>query len=498
MIIAKCSSSYEPPARSGLLRARPAAFLIAAFLILSTTACREEFGNRDEGSPRENLSSVPLSYANVVDRTAPAVVTVRAEKRMRAASQYPFLGGGGGFFRNLFGGEIFGQGSGEEVERSLGSGVIVRADGHILTNHHVIDGAQNVKVDLSNRRTYAATVVGVDAPSDLAVLKIDASNLPVLALGDSDKVRVGDICLAVGNPLGVGQTVTSGIVSAKGRRTGLSNGSFEDFLQTDAPINQGNSGGALINTTGVLIGINSEIISTTGGNIGLGFAIPSNMAKTVMDQLIRSGRVTRGHLGTSVQLLSPDLAQSLGIPNAHGVLVGSVEPGSPADKAGIKSGDAITGMNGEAVEDPNSFRNDIANTAPGTTITLTLLRDGKQMEVKPTLSEMPAGRQPHATGGGTAGSAGSLGITIQPLTPDLIAQLGVRPGTTGVVITNLDPTGAAANAGLQTGDVIVQINRRPIHADSDVASALAMANGKPSLLLVNRGGQTFFVTVNPS
>ncbi len=474
---------------------RSLVLLAAALLVLSVAGCDRLSQDEEQHTaavPRANLSSAPLSYANVVASAAPAVVTVRADKRVKMPAQYPF---GGDLLRQFFGGGLGPNGPVQE-EHSLGSGVIVRADGHILTNHHVIDGAQNIKVDLSNRKTYSAKVVGVDSPSDLAVLKISADNLPVLPLGDSDKVRVGDICLAIGNPLGIGETVTSGIISAKGRTTGLSNGSFEDFLQTDAPINQGNSGGALVNTTGELIGINSQIISTTGGSIGLGFAIPSNMAKLVMDQLIHSGKVTRGHLGTTVQLLTSDLAQSLGIQNTGGVLVSSVEPGSPADKAGVKTGDVITAMNGKKVDDPNTLRNEVASTAPGTSIALTLIRNGKQMDLRPTLAEASVNEKPQTRGpSGPTGFTGHLGIRVQPLTPSFTSVLGLKPGTTGVVVTDVDPAGAAASAGLQTGDAILQINHQPIRSESDIAPALAKASSRPSLLLVNRRGENLFVTL---
>src|SRR5438046_3853914 len=281
--------------------------------------------------------SAPQSYANVLDRASPAVVTIRSARRVRAPQQFPFADDP--FFRWLFGdrqSNSFRRGGGA-VERGLGSGVIVNANGDILTNHHVVDSADQITVEMSNRKVYSARLVGSDAPSDLAVLKIDASNLPVLSLGNSDHVRVGDVCLAIGNPLGIGETVTAGIISAKGRATGLSDGSFEDFLQTDAPINQGNSGGALVNTNGELIGINSQILpGNSGGNIGIGFAIPSNMVRSVTDQLAKSGKVRRGQLGVGVERVTSDIAASLGMPEAKGVIISSVRPGSAVQRRGIR------------------------------------------------------------------------------------------------------------------------------------------------------------------
>lgn len=324
-------------------------------------------------------------YADVVDRVAPAVVTIRSARVMRAPQQFPFLDDPA--FRRFFGGRLPEGRSRGEVQRGLGSGVIVNTDGHILTNHHVVDGAEEIDVDLVDQRTFRAKLVGSDAPSDLAVLKIDASGLSVLPLGDSDRVRVGDIALAVGNPLGIGQTVTAGIISAKGRFTGLSNGSFEDFLQTDAPINRGNSGGALVNTSAELIGINSQIVSPSGGNIGIGFAIPSNMARGVMDQLVRSGHVRRGQLGVSISGITPDRAQQLGLKQLRGVLIQEVVRGGPAERAGMQRGDVVTALNGSPVIDSNSFRNHVAQSQPGSEVTLTVLRAGKEQQLRATLGE---------------------------------------------------------------------------------------------------------------
>jgi Do/DeqQ family serine protease len=288
------------------------------------------------------------------------------------------------FFGGAFGGAPAPR---QKMLVALGSGVIVQRDGTLLTNHHVIDGAEQIQVELTNHRVFKANVVGSDPPSDLAVLKIDAKDLDALTLGNSDQVRVGDVALAIGNPLGLGQTVTAGIISAKGRATGLSDGSFEDFLQTDAPINQGNSGGALINTRGELIGINSQILSTSGGNIGIGFAIPSNMAQNVLDQILESGKVHRGQLGVSIQPMTPELASKFGLSDAQGVLVNSVVPNGPAAKAGLRQGDVIVDFNGAAVTDGNTLRNHVASTAPGTKVNLGIFRDHQKQQIQVTLGE---------------------------------------------------------------------------------------------------------------
>ena len=331
-------------------------------------------------------SSVPVaSYADIVSRVSPAVITIHSEMRVRAPQQYPFMDDP--MFRQFFGDRLPQQ-MPEQRRSGLGSGVIVSTDGYILTNHHVIDGAEQIKVDLNDNRTLDAKVVGSDPLSDLAVLKIDASNLPVLALGDSDKVRVGDVVLAIGNPLGIGQTVTMGIISAKGRQTGLSSGNFEDFLQTDAPINQGNSGGALVSTNSELVGINSQILSPSGGSIGIGFAIPSNMARTVSDTLVKTGKVRRGQLGIRVVKLNTEVARNLGITETKGVGVAQVQPDSAAEQAGLKKGDVITALNGAEINEPNVFRNLVASTAPGTDVTLTIRRNGGEQQVHARLGEL--------------------------------------------------------------------------------------------------------------
>jgi len=442
-------------------------------------------------------ASLRDSYADIVDRVAPAVVTIRSARRVRAPQQFPFSDDP--FFRQFFGSPNRNRSREDRslVERALGSGVIVSADGHILTNHHVVDGADQISVELNDRRSLRAKVIGSDAPSDLALLKVEASNLRVLPLGDSDKVRVGDLCLAVGNPLGIGETVTAGIISARGRATGLSDGSFEDFLQTDAAINQGNSGGALTNTHGELIGINSQIISPSGGNIGIGFAIPSNMARNVMEQLKNGGKVRRGKLGVGIQEITSDLAKGLALRDMRGVLVNSVGAGGPAERAGIRTGDIITAVNGTRVGDANALRNHIAGTAPGSDVTLTIVRDGREQQVHARLTELPAGKDSTASSSGPEGRGGQLGITVEPLTPELASQLGLRRGATGVVVTDVDPGGPAAEAGIQTDDVILEVNRQPVKTAGELQAAVRNSGSRPALLLVNRDGRSLFVALQP-
>jgi len=432
-------------------------------------------------------------FADVVSKVTPAVVTIRTERN--ASPQLTQLPEGSPF------GEFFGQRTPRggrpapaPMQRGLGSGVIVSNDGYILTNNHVVEQSARIQVELSDRRVLDAKLIGADEPSDLAVIKIDATNLPVVAIGDSTAMRVGDLVLAVGNPLGVGQTVTMGIVSAKGRATGLGDGSYEDFLQTDAPINQGNSGGALVNTHGELVGINSQILSPSGGNIGIGFAVPSNMAKNVMDQLVSNGRVHRGRLGVTVQSVTGDLAAGLGLDKSEGALVSDVTPGGAAAKAGLKRGDVILGYQGRAVVDTNAFRNEIAATKPGSTVTLQVLRDGKSSEVKATLEEMAAAKEAanRSDDSGRAGS-GKFGMAIEPLTPQIADRLELDRNVEGVVITGLDPSGAAASAGLREGDVIQQVNGRAVRSTEQVRAGLDAAADKPVVLLIARANGSFFV-----
>ena len=474
--------------------------IIAFILLVSIAGCKAKATN-----PALNFAPVPdtppqNSYADLVAKVAPAVVTIRADKRVRMPQQFPF--GDDPFFRGLFG-DRGQQQPQESLQRALGSGVIVSPDGYILTNHHVIVGAQDIKVDLNDGRTLDAKLIGSDPPSDIALLKVNGANLPTLTPGDSDKVRVGDVALAIGNPFGVGQTVTMGIISAKGRSgPGLGSGNFEDFLQTDAPINQGNSGGALVNTVGELVGINSQILpGAGGGNIGIGFAIPSNMARTVMDQLVKNGKVRRGQLGIIVSRVTSDLAASLGMSEAKGVIVNSVRSGSAAEHAGIRRGDVITAINDTTVNDTNAFRNRVASNSPGTEVTLTVLRDNREQKIRATLgefnSETAQAENENENAPNSRGDGGKLGISVEPLTPELAQELNLRPGTQGVVIDSVDPAGPAVAVGIQRGDVIQEVNRQPIRSVEDLRSAIDKSGSKPALLLINRRDDTIYLAVRP-
>jgi Do/DeqQ family serine protease len=440
------------------------------------------------GAENRTIGASVDSYAPVVDRVSAAVVTVRSERRVRlTGAQLP----DDPLLREFFGDP---RGRPQPRRDGLGSGVIVRPDGYILTNNHVVDESEEVTVETSDGRSFRAKVVGTDAPSDLAVLRIEGANLQALALADSDRVQVGDIALAVGNPLGIGQTVTLGIISAKGRSTGAGDGSYQDFLQTDAPINQGNSGGALVSTRGELIGINSQILSPSGGNIGIGFAIPANMARNVMTQLIDHGKVRRGLLGVTVQPVTPAIARSLRVDNARGALVNGITPEGPADKAGVRRGDVILAIDGTPVKDSNSLRNAVSQKLPGTHVKLTLRRDAKEQTVDVRLDELQPAR---AAAGGTrdAGNPAGFGLAVEPLNRETARQLGVR-ATSGLVITAVEPSSRAADAGLRQGDVIEEVDGAKVTTGEALRSALAGSSDTPAMLLVHRAEVTIYVTID--
>lgn len=450
-----------------------------------------------------NSAGQVTSYADVVARVQPAVVTITSSKKA-TISQQP-LGFDDDLLRRFFGDRFRGQEGPSVPQRGLGSGVIVSPDGYILTNNHVVDDADSITVLLNDRRTVEAKVVGTDPLSDLAVIKIEEKNLPVISVGDSDKARVGDVALAIGNPLNVGQTVTMGIISAKGRHTQLGNGDFEDFIQTDAPINRGNSGGALINTKGELIGINSQILSPSGGSIGIGFAIPTNMARGVMDQLIKTGTVRRGLLGVTTRDVDSKIATSLSIPQVRGALVTETQPGSAAERTGLKPYDVIVGVNDSSVEDSNSLKNQIATIQPGSNVVLTVIRNGKEQKLSATLGERKS-EIASATGRATlpgdpsSGTSKLQGVKLEEMRPDIASQLNMARNTQGVVVTDIDPSSSAAQSGLAERDVITEINRTPVRSIGDLNAAVNASGNRPLLLMVKRptpeGSQSLILTLD--
>jgi Do/DeqQ family serine protease len=439
------------------------------------------------------------SYADLVKRVAPSVVTIRVEGKAKVS---PTDFQGDDLLRRFFGDQFDRGERGQRQPRSfkqrgLGSGVIVGSDGYILTNNHVVDDADDIQVELADGTTTKAKLIGTDKPSDLAVIKVEAPNLHAIALGDSDGVQVGDVVLAVGNPFGMGQTVTMGIISAKGRFTSVGGGSYEDFLQTDAPINHGNSGGALVNTKGELVGINSQIAPVSDVNIGIGFAIPVNMARNVADQLRKEGRVHRSQLGVAIQPVTAEMAESLGLKEAGGAIISSVEKGSAADNAGLKQGDVIRSFNGQPVQDINGLRNRVAAVSPGSNATVTIVRDGSQRDVTVKLDEAVTSKTARRSDEPAAEDKAALGVSVAPLTPETASRLGIPRDSRGLVVEDVNPDGRAADAGIQAGDVIQEVNRQPVATVDELRAAVRGSN-KPLLMLIAREGRNVFVTVRPT
>ncbi len=437
--------------------------------------------------PANNSLPASGTFAPVVKSVAPAVVSITAEKTVEAPTEraLPFFFGPGT--------RPGPQSPGAHKQRGAGSGVILSPDGYIVTNHHVIEGAEQITVHLADKREFEAELVGTDPQSDIALLRIQAKDLQTLKLGNSGSVEVGDIVLAIGNPFGIGQTVTMGIVGATGRG-GLGIERYENFIQTDAAINPGNSGGALVNSRGELIGINTAIIARGGGgNQGVGFAVPVNMAHHVMTQLAASGHVSRGYMGVGIQPVDQDIAEAFGVEQPGGALVTSVEPKSPAATAGLKQGDIIRELNGEAIDDPRKLSLKVAEHAPGSEVQLAVLRDGKARTLAVKLGEHPEFDKPDAPGVESAPS--SIGISVQTLTPEVAEQLRVDTDTRGVVVARVELGSPAAEAGIERGDVLEQINRKEVSTADEFRDALAESGDKPVLLLLNRRGNTRFVVV---
>jgi len=439
------------------------------------------------------LMQLSDGLADVADSVIPSVVNISTSKTIKQQTpQSPLFNDP--FFRRFFG-EPDMNPQREFRQRSLGSGVIVSQDGYIVTNNHVVEGADEITVVLSGKEEYKGKVVGADPRSEVAVVKIDAKGLPAVAWADSDKIRAGELVMAVGSPFGLNRTVTVGIVSAIGRANiGITD--YEDFIQTDAAINPGNSGGALVDMKGELVGINTAIVSQSGGYQGVGFAVPSNMVRQVMDSLIKTGKVVRGWLGVSVQDLTPELAKQFKTGGVGGALVAEVVKDSPARKAGIKQGDVITEFDGKAISDSGHLRNAVASMPAGSKVDITLIRDNKEMSIAAAIGELP--REMAAAGGGEQAVTGSAlsGVAVKGLTPELRAQLGLGGDAAGVAVTDVKPGSDAEEAGIQQGDLIVSVNREKVEKIADYNRIVSkLGKEDPVLLLISRKGSMLWMSI---
>ena len=441
------------------------------------------------------------SFAPVVKKVAPSVVKVFTTTKVKQASLPDFPGFDNPFFRRFFGDEFSQPGRQPRLrmppQQGVGSGVIVTKDGYILTNNHVVDNADEVKVTLQDGREFTAKVIGKDPKTDIAVLKVDAKDLPFLETADSDKIEVGDIVLAIGNPFGIGQTVTMGMVSATGRATlGLD---YEDFIQTDAAINPGNSGGALVDTEGRLIGINTAILSRSGGNQGIGFAIPTNLARDVMESLVKDGKVTRGYLGVMIQDVTLALAKEFKLKDQTGALISDVVPQGPADKAGLKSGDVVLEFHGKPVRDSRHLKLQVARVQPGETVPVKVLRDGSTKTIQVAVKELPGPEKLAKADANSAEESDALhGVMVSELDNQARRQFNVPDHVKGAVVTEVEPDSAAAAAGLKPGDVLLEINRQPVKSADDAVRLTEKPKDKTTLLRIWSNGGSRYLVVDES
>jgi len=450
--------------------------------------------------PPSVLQQLDEAFVQVAQKVTPAVVNISSTKKGAPSpssdetapffKDFPFRE----FFGDQFRMPFRGRPGPQEVPRrvAMGSGVIVSADGYILTNAHVVKDMDEIKVTLPDKRAFKAKLIGADPETDIAVVKIEAKNLPTATLGNSDNLHVGEIVLAIGNPFGLNSTVTSGIVSARGR-TNVGIIDYEDFLQTDAAINPGNSGGPLVNIRGEVVGIATAIATRTGGYMGVGFAIPSNSAKLVMDELIKSGKVTRGLLGVNIQDLDESLAKSFGKPDTNGALVSQVTKGSPAEKAGVKNGDIIVAFNGHPVTGASQLKNMVGLEKPGSTAKLTIFRDKKNTDVTVTIGERTPKALATASPGAPAGSSKELGIVLEPVSPDVAKKLNLKEGV-GLQVKQLDGAGLGAKMGIRSGDIILEIDGKPATGASEFNNELEQAKKNGIVrLMIQRGNATIYL-----
>jgi serine protease Do len=452
----------------------------------------------------ESLRQTGKAFASVARKVSPSVVFIQVESIEQIGSPHPFSSPfSDDLFRHFFGDSFPGFQERRQPERrqrkiGQGSGFVFSLDNglfrdkaYILTNNHVIDGADRIMVTFEDGRELTATVKGTDPQSDIAVLEVGISDVPALSLGDSGRLEVGEWVVAIGNPFGLSHTLTAGVVSAKGR-TSLGINDYEDFIQTDAAINPGNSGGPLVNLDGEVVGINTAIFSRSGGYMGVGFAIPINMARGVATQLLQGGEVSRGHLGVAVQELTPELADSFGLEGRQGVLVAQVTKGSPAEKSGLRQGDLIVQYQGEEVGDTGKFRNRISLTPPGTRAELVIIRNGREQNIGVSIGRLEEvgaiAQQAHER-------TTELGLVVQGMTPELAKKLRTRPGE-GVVVTKVMSGSVAAMAGIEPGSVILQVNKQPVSSAGEFAKLVnASGDDRHVLLLVSRRGTTYYVVL---
>jgi serine protease Do len=450
----------------------------------------------------ELLTQLSEAQSEVAAVATPSVVNIATTRVVRSRDEVPFDLFDDPFFRRFFGDQAPRRNAPtEHKEQSLGSGVIVSEDGYIVTNNHVIEKAQEIKVLLSNKRDYQAKLIGADPKTDIAVIKIDAKGLTALPWGDSNRLKVGEIVFAIGNPFALNQTVTMGMISAVGRaNVGIAD--YEDFIQTDAAINPGNSGGALINARGELIGINTAILSRTGGYQGIGFAVPSSMARQVMDSLVKYKKVVRGWLGVSIQEVTSDLAEEFGVTDLKGALVSGVMKGSPAEKAGIKQGDVILEFGGKTVEDTGHLRNMVSQSPIGEKVKVKILRQKKEIETEVVIAELPkkmaeaVPRSQNEEPEQESESGALAGLVVRELTPDLAARLGIDQQERGVVCVKVDADSKAYEAGIRPGDLVLQINQKSVSTLEEYRQVVSRLKPKERvLLLIRRKGEDLFVTI---
>jgi len=474
---------------------------IFAGVLAAQTNSNAEVAIQRDPQPVHRGQLEHASFSEVVKRVSPSVVKIttqtKARQVRRGGNEVP---GMDPMLREFFGGRVPPMPE-ARPQSGLGSGVVISADGYIATNNHVVDGADTVTVSFNDGREFTAKVIGRDPQTDLAVIKVDARNLPAVTFADTSKIEVGDRVLAIGNPFGIGETVTSGIISAKGRQVGILADveGYEDFIQTDAAINPGNSGGALVDVEGRLIGINTAILSRTGGFQGVGLAVPANLVGQVTESLVKTGRVARGYLGIGIQNLTASLADSFKLKDNRGALVADVVKQGPADKAGLKEGDVVTSLDGLPVADANSLRMAVSSLAPGTKIELDVIRDGRKERLTAQTGERPkAGRmnRDEAVSSYSKDEGVLEGVAVNDIDANARMQLNLPARLQGAIITSVEPNSAAARAGLKVGDVILEINRQPVRSAEEAVALSASAESRKTLLRLWSRGGTIFVVVD--